>query len=77
LCPEPFDAYSLKYLSADDEAFFIHIDELIRVMANELAHGRSPANEMAYSVERDLELKADFARSRRNDLCPCARRSTG
>jgi uncharacterized protein len=61
----------LNYLCAGYKAFFTHIDESMRFMANELVHERPPTNVMAYTVLKDLELKARFARAGRNDPCPC------
>jgi uncharacterized protein len=61
----------LNYLCAGYKAFFTHVDEPMRFMANELAQRRPPANVMLYLRPKDEELKAAFARAGRNDPCPC------
>lgn len=61
----------LNYLCAGYKAFFTHIDEPMRFMANELTHQRPPANVMFYQRQKDAELDAAFARAGRNDPCPC------
>ena len=61
----------LNYLCAGYMAFFTHIDEPMRFMANELAHRRPPANVMFYMQRKDAEMEAAFARAGRNDPCPC------
>jgi uncharacterized protein len=43
----------LNYLCAGYQRFFRHIDPLMRVMAEELANRRPPANVMGYVKERD------------------------
>ena len=61
----------LNYLCAGYKAFFTHIDEPMRYMANELAHRRPPANIMFAIHQKDADLEAAFARAGRNDPCPC------
>jgi uncharacterized protein len=58
----------LNYLCAGYKAFFHHIDETMRFMANELAQRRPPANVMGYVRRKDA---AAFAKAGRNDPCPC------
>ncbi len=67
----PDGAPGLNYLCAGYKAFFTHIDEPMRFMANELKHRRPPAGIMRYLWERDIQLQAAFARAGRNDPCPC------
>ena len=61
----------LNYLCAGYKAFFTYISEPMRFMANELAYRRSPANVMFYMHEQDEKLKKAFAKTGRNDPCPC------
>lgn len=61
----------LNYLCAGYKAFFRHIDEAMRFMANELTHQRPPANIMRYMQQKDEALLQAFARTGRNELCPC------
>jgi uncharacterized protein len=61
----------LNYLCAGYKAFFRHVDEPMRFMANELRHDRAPANVMVYTARRDAELQRAFAYAGRNDPCPC------
>ena len=55
----------LNYLCAGYKAFFTHIDEPMRFMANELAHRRPPANVVAHLQQLDAELEKAFARAGR------------
>jgi len=61
----------LNYLCAGYKAFFHHVDDAMRVMANELAYRRSPANVMLYMRQKDAALQAAFTGVGRNDPCPC------
>ncbi len=61
----------LNYLCAGYRAFFTHVDEPMRFMANELAQRRPPANVMRYMAGRDAHFNALFAKAGRNDPCPC------
>lgn len=61
----------LNYLCAGYRAFFGHIDAPMRFMAHELAERRPPANVMLWTANRDAQLEALFAKSGRNDPCPC------
>ena len=58
----------LNYLCAGYKQFFAHIREPMTVMANLLRQGRFPGEVMAWCAERD---KARFARTGRNEPCPC------
>jgi uncharacterized protein len=59
----------LNYLCPGYKRFFTHIDPAMRMMADELAHRRPPANVMAWirALDRDREAAA----AGRNDPCPC------
>lgn len=61
----------LNYLCAGYKAFFKHIDEPMRVMANEFRQRRPPANVMFYMAQQDEALERAFAQAGRNDPCPC------
>ena len=63
----------LNYLCDGYKAFFHHIDGPMRFMANELHHGRAPANVMSYIRQRENEVQKQehFRTVGRNDLCPC------
>jgi uncharacterized protein len=61
----------LNYLCAGYKAFFTHIAEPVRLMANELAHRRPAANVMLYMARKDTALNTAFANAGRNDPCPC------
>lgn len=61
----------LNYLCEGYKAFFNHIDAPMRFMANELRQQRPPANIMVYLARQDAELQQKFARTKRNDPCPC------
>jgi uncharacterized protein len=61
----------LNYLCSGYRAFFNHIAEAMRFMANELRYRRPPANIMFYLAQRDAEQQAAFVKAGRNDLCPC------
>jgi len=58
----------LNYLCAGYRLFFTHIAEPMSVMANLLRQGRHAAEVMVWAAERD---KAQYARTGRNDPCPC------
>ncbi len=61
----------LNVLCSGYKSFFAHIDEPMRLMAQELRHRRAPANVMQRINAVDLELEKAFAAARRNDPCPC------
>jgi uncharacterized protein len=61
----------LNYLCAGYRAFFNHIDEPMRLMANELTQRRPPANVMLHMRRKDRDLEALLAVAGRNDPCPC------
>ncbi len=51
--------------------FFNHIDEPMRMMANELRAQRPPANVMMMMAQKDSALERAFENAGRNDPCPC------
>jgi uncharacterized protein len=61
----------LNYLCEGYKAFFTHVDEPMRFMANELTYRRPPANVMLYMAHTDEMFAEAIARAGRNDLCPC------
>ena len=61
----------LNYLCAGYKAFFNHIDEPMRFMANELRLNGAPSNVMAYVQREDAAVSAAFNKAGRNDPCPC------
>ncbi len=61
----------LNYLCAGYKAFFKHIDRPMRIMADELRARQAPANIMRILAQEEAELKRRFARTGRNDPCPC------
>ena len=67
----PDGAPGLNYLCAGYKAFFHHVDEPMRFMANELRSNRAPANVMAYMARKDAALQQSLAAAGRNDPCPC------
>jgi len=61
----------LNYLCAGYKSFFTHINEPMQFMAGELSFQRPPANVMFYMHRKDAELEAAFAKTGRNEPCPC------
>ncbi len=62
----------LNYLCAGYKRFFNHIDRPMKLMANLLQLHRAPAEIMAMmALEDETQLQKEFARSSRNDPCPC------
>ena len=61
----------LNYLCEGLKLFFTHIDAPMRFMANELRNRRPPANIMYFLAEQERKLEAKFARTGRNEPCPC------
>ena len=60
----------LNYLCAGFRLFFKHIDPYMKFMAEELRHGRPPANVMSWVRMRESEWPA-AKEPGRNDPCPC------
>jgi uncharacterized protein len=58
----------LNYLCAGYKAFFHHIDQPMRLMADLLRRNRAPAEIMQILEAREREA---FAHAGRNDPCPC------
>ncbi len=67
----PDGAPGLNYLCAGYKAFFHHIDEPMRFMADELRRNGAPSNVMAYMARKDAALRQSLAAAGRNDPCPC------
>jgi uncharacterized protein len=67
----PHGEPGLNYLCAGYKAFFTHIGEPMRLMANELAHRRPPANVVMHMRQLDAVQETAFAHAGRNDPCPC------
>jgi uncharacterized protein len=61
----------LNYLCAGYKAFFKHVDEPMRYMANELRRDGAPANIMLYLAKVEAELEKRYAKARPNEPCPC------
>lgn len=61
----------LNWLCDGYQAFFRHIDRPMRWMAAELHAQRPPAGVMFYMAREDAERARQFARTGRNDPCPC------
>jgi uncharacterized protein len=61
----------LNYLCAGYKAFFEHVDEPMRVMAQLLEQKRPPAEIMRLYAEADERWRAEAAKLGRNELCPC------
>jgi uncharacterized protein len=61
----------LNYLCSGYKSFFLHIDEAMRMMVDELRNRRAPANVMQKINAADLALEKAFAAANRNALCPC------
>jgi len=62
----------LNYLCAGYKAFFNHIDQPMRYMAQQLHMRRPPANIMTHMAQQDkLARQHRFAQAGRNAPCPC------
>jgi uncharacterized protein len=61
----------LNYLCGGYKKFFNHVDRPMRMMASLLHQGRAPAEIMAHYATEDRERELQFARSGRNEPCPC------
>jgi uncharacterized protein len=61
----------LNYLCAGYKAFFIHVDKPMRLMADLLRRNRAPAEVMPVLATEDAQLQKAFAKSGRNEPCPC------
>ena len=64
----------LNYLCAGYKAFFTHIDQPMRIMAQLYRAGREVAEIMPMLAEWDARRQAAFAVANRNDPCPCGSR---
>ena len=61
----------LNYLCAGYKHFFKHIDRSMRIMAGLLRRNRAPAEIMHILAMEEMKLKEAFAKTDRNDPCPC------
>lgn len=61
----------LNYLCAGFKAFFHHVDQPMRFMAERLRHRQSPAEIMQYMATQDRQLQSAYSTANRNDPCPC------
>jgi len=61
----------LNYLCAGYKAFFNHIDRPMRIMADLLRRNRAPSEIVQILAFEETQLQAAFARTGRNDACPC------
>lgn len=61
----------LNWLCEGYRAFFTHVDQPMRIMADELRAGRPAANVMLPLAQEEADLRRRFAHARRNDPCPC------
>jgi uncharacterized protein len=61
----------LNYLCEGYKAFFSRIDRPMQIMAAELRAGRPAANIMLSLAKEEAEQRHRFARTGRNDPCPC------
>jgi uncharacterized protein len=61
----------LNYLCAGYKAFFTHVDQPMKIMAQLLRRNRAPAEIMAILQARDAHLHTALAAAGRNDPCPC------
>lgn len=61
----------LNYLCEGYKAFFAHINQPMRYMADALARGRSPATVTLQLARDELMRQNQFEGVKRNDPCPC------
>jgi uncharacterized protein len=61
----------LNYLCAGYKHFFKHVDQPMRVMGELLRRNRAPAEIMHMLAVEDAKRKEAFAKTDRNDPCPC------
>ena len=61
----------LNYLCAGYMAFFKHVDRPMRIMGELLRRERAPSEIMQILAAEEAKLREAFARTGRNDPCPC------
>ena len=61
----------LNYLCAGYKAFFNHIDQPMRIMADLLRRGRYADEVMQILADEEAALQEAFAKARGHDPCPC------
>lgn len=62
---------ALNHLCEGYKSFFTHIDRPMQIMAAELRAKRPPGNVMLYLAQEEAKLWERFARTGRNEPCPC------
>ena len=67
----PVGEPGLNYLCTDYKAFFTHVDNLMRIMAELLRCNRSRAKVMLVLAAEEAQLQKAFAKVGRNEPCPC------
>jgi uncharacterized protein len=60
-----------NYLCEGYKAFFTHVDGAMKTMAELLRQGRAAKDIMLRLAREDAELEAKYARTGRNNPCPC------
>ena len=60
----------LNYLCAGYIAFFAHVDNPMRIMAELLRRDRAPAEVMLVLAAEEAQLQKAFAKAGRNEPCP-------
>jgi len=61
----------LNYLCAGFKHFFHHVDQPMRLMAEQLKRNQAPSEIMRWYAQQDEQRRAAFAAASRNDPCPC------
>jgi len=61
----------LNYLCEGYKAFFKHVDQPMRIMADLLRQDRAPSEIMRWYAAEDAKREALYATVGRNDPCPC------
>jgi uncharacterized protein len=61
----------LNYLCEGYKAFFRHVDQPMRIMADLLRQNRAPSEIMRWYAAEDAKREALYATVGRNDPCPC------
>ena len=61
----------MNYLCAGYKLFFHHVDQPMRFMSEALRRNRAPSEIMQVYAANDKRLQELFAKTGRNDPCPC------
>ena len=67
----PHTPHRLNYLCAGYKAFFTHVDKPMRIMVELLRCNRAPAEVMLVLAAEEAQLQKAFAKTGRNEPCPC------